>query len=212
MSSLKKITVLAALLFLSVFSSVNSKAQGFYLGFESNAVYSWFNSPDIEDLVASDGWGWNLGFFMRYGKRPFIQLGLNWTRSVNDFSVVYYNEEILDEDIYTEDIKLNNFDFSVKAGYELLHTPMFRIDVHGGPFIGRSLMFSGESILFDNDSFKRPQLGINGGLGFQFTNFIFGLDYNYHFTELFNPIDINGQSYNLGAKLQMIQLKLGLMF
>ena len=212
MDDLKKYIVISLMFILLFMIPKTSKGQAFYLGFESNAVYSWFDSPGIEDVLASDGWGWNLGFFVRYGKRPFVQLGLGWTRSVNDFSIIYYDEEQFENVTYTEDIKLNNFDFSVKVGYEVLHTPMFRIDVHGGPFIGRSLMFSGESIFFDSDSFKRPQLGINGGLGFQFTNFIFGFDYNYHFTELFNPIEVEGQSYDLGSKLQMVQLKLGLMF
>lgn len=212
MDILKRHIVISLMLVLTLLIPEKSKGQVFYLGLESNAVYSWFDSPDLENLVVSDGWGWNLGFFVRYGKRPFIQLGLGWTRSLNDFTVSFYDEDMQEDVTFRDDIKLNNFDFSVKAGYEVLHTPIFRIDVHGGPFIGRSLMFSSETIYFDNDTFKHPQLGINGGIGFQFTNFIFGFDYNYHFTDLFKPLNIDGEKYNLGSKLQMVQLKLGLMF
>jgi len=178
MDILKRHIVISLMLVLTLLIPEKSKGQVFYLGLESNAVYSWFDSPDLENLVVSDGWGWNLGFFVRYGKRPFIQLGLGWTRSLNDFTVSFYDEDMQEDVTFRDDIKLNNFDFSVKAGYEVLHTPIFRIDVHGGPFIGRSLMFSSETIYFDNDTFKHPQLGINGGIGFQFTNFIFGFDYN----------------------------------
>ncbi len=212
MKKFKKYIIIAVILFAVFPLSKSLRAQVFYLGVNYNAVYSWFDSPDLDNFVTSDGWGWDLGFFVRYGKRPFVQLGFDWTRSLNRFSVVYFDENIQEEVTVSEDLKLNNFDFSLRIGYEVLQTPMFKIDVHGGPFIGRSLMFSGETIYFDNSDFKRPQLGINGGVGFQFTNFIFGLEYNYHFTELFNPIEVDDQSYRLGSKIQMASLKVGLMF
>ena len=208
----RKYLILSFILLLFVSKSQTSHAQVFYIGVEGGGVYSWFSSPDLENVITSDGWGAEFGFFIRYGKRPFIKAGFDWTRSENDVIITYYDENIGGETQYRENIKLNNFDFSLKIGYELLQTPMFKISIHGGPFLGKSLMFSGENLDFDNEDFKNPQFGINGGMGFQFTNLIFGLEYNYHFTDLFVPLNIDGREYKLGSKLQMIFLRVGLMF
>jgi len=204
--------VFSAILLASVLYSNTSQAQVFYIGLQGNAVYSWFNSPKLENVITSDGWGWNMGFFLRYGKRPFIQLGLGWTRSLNEFTVTFYDDEEQQEVDYSEEIKLNNFDFSATLGYELLQMPMFKINVHAGPFIGKSHMFSGENIYFENNDFKNPQVGVTSGIGFQFTNLIFGLDYSYHFTDLFKPISVDGTDYKFGSKIQMALLKVGFMF
>ena len=212
MKSLRKYLIIAAVILTSVLTTKTSYSQVFYIGFNGSAVYSWFNSPKLENVITSDGWGWDLGFFLRYGKRPFVQVGLNWTRSVNKFAVKYYDDELQEEQLFEENIKLNNFDFSLLIGYELLQTPMFKISVRGGPFIGRSLMFSGETLYFENRDFKNPQWGVTGGLGFQFTNLIFGINYNYHFTELFKPLEVDGTEYKFGSKIQMISLNVGLMF
>lgn len=212
MKTLKKYFIIATVMLVSVLAAKTSYSQVFYIGFNGSSVYSWFNSPKLENVITSDGWGWDLGFFLRYGRRPFVQIGLDWTRSANDVTVKFYDDELQEEQTYEETIKLNNFDFSVLVGYELLQTPMFKISVRGGPFIGKSLMFSGETFYFENSDFKNPQWGVTAGLGFQFTNLIFGIKYNYHFTELFKPVVIDNVKYKFGSKIQMISLNVGLMF
>ena len=214
MKTFKKIFVYLAFILLGLFSAKRAQAQLFWIGVDGNAVYSWFASPKLDEaageknVITYDGWGWNLGAFVRYGKRPFVLVGLSWTRTYSKFAINDPGDELN----ISESIKLNNFDFAVKIGYEVLQMPMFKADVHGGLFIGRSLLFSGESIYFENSDFVKPQWGITGGIGFQFTNLIFGVDYSYHFSELFKPVDINGTPYQIGSKIQMVALKVGFMF
>ncbi|MCD6597215.1 MAG: hypothetical protein J7L04_05980 [Bacteroidales bacterium] len=208
MKAIKKIRILLFFFLTSLLFTGNAGAQVFYIGVNGGAVYSWFDSPELDDIVSSDGWGWDLGFFLRYGKRPYFQVGFDWVRSNNNF-LIKVGETVLAD----ENINLHNFDFSLKIGYNILQTPMFKIKVHTGPFIGRSLLFSGEDILFDNSDFKNPQWGIIAGTGFQFTNLIVDFEYSYHFTELFQPIPIDGfEHFEFGSKLQLVSVKIGFMF
>ncbi len=207
MKTHKKFLIIASFVFATFSLPDNAKAQIFYIGVNGGAVYSWFDSPKLDNIVTSEGWGWDLGFFLRYGKRPYFQAGFDWVRSANDFVI-----GDKDAPVFQEDIKFHNFDFSFKVGYEILQTPMFKLKVHTGPFIGKSLMFSGENIEFLKDDFKNPQLGIISGVGFQFTNFVADFEYSYHFTQLFNPVTIDGETFDLGSKLQLVTLKVGFMF
>ncbi len=207
MKSFKKYTVIASFVLAALSISGHARAQVFYIGVNGSAVYSWFDSPKFDNLVTSEGWGWDLGFFLRYGKRPYFQAGFDWVRSANDFTIGDPEEPLA-----AEKIKFHNFDFSLKVGYEILQTPMFKLKVHTGPFIGKSLMFSGETIEFLKDDFKNPQFGFIAGAGFQFTNLVVDFEYSYHFTDLFKPVAIDGETYELGSHLQLIALKVGFMF
>jgi hypothetical protein len=207
MKAIKKLFIIFSVFLISLVFSANARAQVFYIGVNGGAVNSWFDSPEFGNMVTSQGWGWDFGFFLRYGKRPYLQVGFDWVRSANDFKIAVEETVLLEEYI-----KFHNFDFSLKIGYNLLQKPMFKIKVHAGPFIGKSMMFSGENIWFYNSDFKNPQMGIIAGTGIQFTNFILDFEYSYHFTELFEPVVIDGISFNLGSKLQLITLKAGFMF
>ncbi len=207
MKAYKKFLIITSFVLSTLAVASNTQAQVFYIGVDGGAVYSWFDSPKFDNLVTSEGWGWDLGFFLRYGKRPYYQAGFDWVRSANDFIIGDPGEPW-----FEEQIKFHNFDFSIKVGYEIVQTPMLKLKVHAGPFIGKSLMFSGEDIEFNNADFKNPQLGIIGGIGFQFTNFVADFEYSYHFTELFKPVVIDDESFDLGSNLQLITLKVGFMF
>ena len=210
MKTLKKQLILAAFILASVTVTKQASAQYFYLGVNGSPVFSWFHTPPIDELltVNSKGWGWNLGFFMRYGKKPFIQAGFDWTRSYNDFTI-----DIADEGTGFQDkIKFHEFDFSVLVGYNFIDLPMFKVQAHAGPFIGRSLFFSTDNIVFQKTDFKNPQIGFIAGAGIQFTNFIAGVDYTYHFTDMFTPVDIDGEKIKLDAFLQLFMVKVGFMF
>ncbi len=205
----RKYSVIAAFLLLSLVSANNSNAQFLYLGLNGGGVASWFKSPKIENVVFSSGWGWNMGFFIRYGKKPFLQFGFDWTRSINDFTIKEAEEDGSD---FNEDIKFHEFDFSMKLGYNILDLPMFKVQVNAGPFIGRSLFFSTDNIIFEKSDFKNPQFGVIAGAGIQFTNFIAGFDYTYHFSDFFSPVDVGGETLKLGAHIQFFMIKVGFMF
>jgi hypothetical protein len=208
MKAFKNKLVIIFFLLMSLFYANTAKAQVFYIGVNAGVVNSWFDSPDFGEMVSSNGWGWDLGFFLRYGKRPYFQAGFDWTRSANDFVVKVNDDYIIDEIV-----EFHNFDFSLKVGYNIIQTPMFKFKMHTGPFIGKSVMFSNDDKdLFSNDDFKNPQWGIIAGTGIQFTNFIVDLEYSYHFSELFKPLNLDGDKYNLGSKLNLLTLKVGFMF
>jgi len=196
---------------------IEGKTQVFYVGFNAGANYSWFESPTINYYVpeldtyvplsfSSAGYGWNAGFFLRYGKRPYFQLGFDWSRANNDFNFSAFDTTL------SEKAAFHNFDFSVKVGYEIVQKPYFKWSLLGGPFIGRSLFFNSSLFQFSNSDFKNPQFGVIGGTCFQVTNFNLAIEYSYHFTDLFSTIKENGNTYDLSSNLQMITVKVGMQF
>lgn len=202
---------------LVAFFQFESKSQVFYVGFNAGANYSWFESPTlnyyypgVDDPIpisfSSAGYGWNAGFFLRYGKRPYYQVGFDWSRANNDFNFGLFDTT------FAEKAAFHNFDFSLKVGYEIVQKPYFKWSLLGGPFIGRSLFFNSSLFQFSNSDFKNPQFGVIGGTSFQVTNFILTLEYSYHFTNLFKPITENNNTYDLGSNLQMITVKVGMQF
>ena len=210
MNALKKYLIITFIGLSSLLYANQAQGQLFYLGVEGGAVYSWFDSPKFDNIVTSSGWGWNMGFFARYGKKTYIQLGFDWTSSQNDFRVDFSG--LSADTVLAEDIKFHNFDFSIKFGWNFIYTPMFKVRAHGGPFIGKSFLFSGNIFDFETSDFKSPQWGAIGGLGFQFMNFIAEVEYSYHFTDLFSPVELDGEIFEFGSNLQLITIKVGFMF
>jgi hypothetical protein len=208
MKKIKSVLIASVLTVFLLAIQPEVKSQVFYIGFNGGAAYSWFNSPGVNNYVTSSGYGWDLGFFVRYGKRPFYQLGFDWTRSNNDFVF-----EIKEADFKIEDkVPFHNFDFSVKVGYEIIQKPYFKWSVLGGPFLGRSFLFNSNEFEFSNTDFIKPQYGIIGGTGIQVTNFILSLEYSYHISGLFKPVEADGQTVDFGSKLQIVSVKVGMQF
>lgn len=206
MTAFKKYLIISFVALVSLLYSNRAQSQLFFIGLEGGATYSWFNSPGLDNIFTSDGWGWNMGFFARYGKKTYLQFGFDWTRSKNDFTIHIFDEK------FSEKIEFHNFDFSIKYGYNFFYRPMFKLKVHAGPFIGRSFLFSGNEFEFSSDDFKNPQWGIISGLGFQFMNFVADIEYSYHFTDLFKPVVVQDQEFKFGSNLQLITIKVGFMF
>ncbi len=186
----------------------SAKSQVFYIGVQAGPTYSWYKSPPSDVILSSSGWGHNIGFFLRYGKRPFYQVGFDWTRDDNDFSAYFPQFDVKFED----KVPFHNFDFSIKVGYEIVQTPYFKWSVFGGPFIGRSLLFKTNDFDFAKTDFINPQVGLIAGTGFQITNFIISIDYNLHLSGLFTPVDVEGFDVDFSGKLQILSIKFGMQF
>jgi hypothetical protein len=184
-----------------------TKAQVFYIGVNGGAVYTWFNSPGIDNIITANGWGHDLGFFLRYGKRPYFQVGLDWIRTKNQVTL----ETGIQEE-RREDIPFHIFDFSFKVGYEFVQLPMFKLKAHAGPFIGRSFLLSKDDFYVETSDFNNPQYGVIAGIGFQFTNFVLDLEYTYHIDDLWEPLDVYGTEFRFKSNLQLLSLKVGFMF
>lgn len=208
MNKIKSALIASVLTLFLLSIQVKGKSQVFYIGFNGGASYSWFNSPGLDNYVTSSGYGWDMGFFLRYGKRPFYQVGFDWTRANNDFVF-----EVKEANFKIEDkVPFHNFDFSVKVGYEIIQKPYFKWSLLGGPFIGRSFLFNSNEFEFSNSDFIKPQFGVNAGTGFQVTNFIFSFEYSYHISGLFKPVEVDGQKIDFGSKLQIVAFKVGMQF
>jgi hypothetical protein len=206
MKTIKKIILLVSVILLSAGFAKQSQSQVFFIGFNAGPTYTWFNSPGVDNLVTADGWGHNIGFFMRYGKRPYYQIGFDWMRTKNEV-VLHGGEEER-----SNDIPFHIFDFSIKVGYEIIQLPMFKLKAHAGPFIGRAFLLSNDDFDFKRSDFNNPQYGMIAGLGFQFTNLVVDLEYTYHINDLWKPIDFYGEQIKLESNLQLVTLKVGLMF
>lgn len=206
MKTKKQFTYIIIFLFF-VFIGINkTQGQVFWLGFNGGAAYSWFNSPKADNLVTADGYGWNLGFFAKYGKRPFYKLGLYWTRNQTDMKYHLNEDQVIEGNV-----PFHNFDLHIKAGYELIHKPKFKWHVNAGPFIGRTFLFTTNVFEIEKDDMHNPQWGFVGGTGIQYLNFIIDLDYQYHISELFKG-DEEDLGIDFGSHLQHLTLKIGFQF
>ena len=206
MKSRARYIVIILLMGLFLTAGKEARSQVFWLGLNGGATHSWFSSPKANDLVTGEGWGWNLGFFVRYGKRPFYQAGIYWTRAKNHMKY-YWDPSIVFED----DVPFNNFDIIVKTGYEIIRKPIFKWHVNAGPFIGTSFLFSTNTFEIESDDMKNPQFGFNTGTGIQFMNLIIDVDYQYHLTELFLG-DEADLGIEFGSHMHHITLKVGFIF
>jgi len=206
MKSLKKIIIVITIGLAATFITKTANAQLFWIGGNGGVNYSWFNSPGADNIVVSEGFGYNLGFFLRYGKKPFYQIDFRWIRA---------NNHIVDKQFpgYTieGDVPFHQFEIPIRVGYPIIYTPMFKWHVNSGPFISTTFLFSSNIFEIEREDMKNPQFGLLGGTGIQFMNFIVDLDYSYHLTELFKG-DEEDLGLDFKSHLQVVSLKVGFQF
>jgi hypothetical protein len=206
MKLLRKIFKIAALsTVLSCFAG-SAHAQMFWLGVNGGIQENWFTSPKVDNIVLGDGIGWNLGFFMKYGQRPFYQVEFRWMRADNTINYEYQPGQVI-----SGDVPFHEFQVPVKVGYTIVRKPAFKWHVNGGMSIGTVFLFSQNNFEFERNDMTNPQVGIIGGTGIQIMNFILDLDYSYHLTDLFKG-DEQDLGVDFGAHLQVISLKVGMVF
>jgi len=174
-----------------------------YIGLNTGMVSNEIYSLDHDNSFRSEGWGYNLGFYLRYGKRPFYQAGIDWTRSNNKTS--FFNGS----EITNGEVPFHNFDFSFKLGYEIVQRPVFKWTASVGPFLGKSRLKSTDVFTFDQENFNGPQYGFVAGTGIKVTNMVFDVEYSYHFSQLFS----NGYAgIDPDAHIESVAVKFGFMF
>jgi len=206
MKRMKKILLTVLLvLALGLFSN-RSQGQIFWLGFQAGAGVSWFKSPGIDNNLTSKGTGVSLGFFLRYGSRPYYQVGFEWLRSANNMQY-----EVAPGLVFTDQVPLHNFKMPITAGYEFIHKPKFKWRVGGGMFIGTNLLFSTNVFEFAREDFRNPQVGVIGETGIQYMNFLFLIDYNYHLNKLFIG-DVRELGVDFRSHMRILAFKVGMQF
>jgi len=206
MKSVNKILIIVILGMTITFVSKSSSGQLFWLGVNGGTQVEWFTTPKIDNAVLSAGIGYNLGFFFKYGKKPFYQAEFRWMRASNLVSYEYLPGEFIEGEV-----PFHKFEIPIKVGYPIVYKPMFKWHVNGGASIGTTFMFSANNFEFERNDMKNPQVAVIGGTGIQFMNFILDVDYSYHLTQLFKG-DEEDLGVDWGEHLQVIALKVGWLF
>jgi len=206
MDSFRKI-MLILLLSLSIgLASLPCRGQFFWLGFQGGEGVSWFSHPGQGNTQLSAGAGTSFGFFMRYGTRPYYQLGVEWLYSTNQMKF-----EVRPGTTANDNIPFHNFKIPFTAGYEIIHKPRFKWRTGGGMFIGKNIILPSNSLNFTLSDIQNPQYGLIGETGIQYLNFLVLVDYNYSLNKFFAE---NASTYGVDVKshLQIFALKVGMQF
>jgi len=206
MKNMKKIAIILLLGAFGTLLAKHSNAQLFWIGVNGGIQGNWFTSPKIDNAVLGAGGGWNLGFFLKYGKRPFYQVDFRWMRANTLITYEYLPGEIIEGEV-----PFHKFEIPVRAGYPIVYKPMFKWHVNGGASIGTTFLFSDNNFEFERNDMTNPQVAVIGGTGIQFMNFIIDLDYSYHITDLFKG-DEEDLGVDFGSHLQVFALKVGMVF
>lgn len=206
MNALKKIVIVMILGLMGTLMARPAQAQMFWIGGNTGMQIDWFGSPGYDNKVTSEGLGYNLGFFLRYGKKPFYQLEFRWNRAFN-----YLRDTEIPGVVLEDYVEFHKFDIPIRVGYPIVYTPMFKWHVNAGPFISTTFLFSSDEFEIERDDMRNPQFGILGGTGIQFMNFILDVDYSYHLTELFKG-DEEDLNVDFKSHMQVISLRVGFMF
>jgi len=204
----KKLTLLnkILLLFGLVLAGAESQGQFFWLGFQAGEGISWFTNPGVDSISLSEGNGTSLGFFIRYGKRPYYQVAFEWLTTNNQVRI-----NVEPGVTKKSNFPVHSFKVPITAGYEVVHRPKFKWRIGGGFFIGPTVPLSSNAFNFNKSDFKNPQFGVIGETGIQYFNFLILVDYNYSLTKLFNK-NAGDYGMNLDSHMQIFALKAGLQF
>ena len=206
MKALKKTFIVAVLALGMTMISKTSDAQMFWLGVNGGTNISWFTTPGIDNALVSAGGGWNLGFFMRYGKKPFYQIDFRWIRANNTLTY-----EPIPGLVFKDDVPFHQFEIPVRVGYPIYYSPLFKWHVNAGAFVSTTFLFSTNVFEIERNDMRNPQAGVIAGTGIQFMNFIVDVDYSYHITKLFKG-DKEDLGVDFKAHLQLVSIKVGFQF
>jgi len=186
--------------------SLPCQGQFFWLGFQAGEGVSWFSNAGYDSTQLSAGAGTSFGFFIRYGSRPYYQLGVEWLLSTNQMKF-----EIKPGTTKHDNVPFHAFKIPLTVGYEIIHKPRFKWRTGGGIFIGWNTILSSNSFNFTQGDLKNPQFGLIGETGIQFLNFLVLIDYNYSLSRFF---DNHAETYgvHVNSRLQIFALKVGMQF
>jgi hypothetical protein len=206
MVQVKKI-LLMSLVFLTLeLVSFSCSGQFFWLGFQAGEGVSWFSNPVQDSVKLSDGAGTSLGFFVRYGTRPYYQLAFEWLISTNQMKF-----EVKPGSAVHDNVPFHNFKVPATVGYEIIHKPRFKWRVGGGFFIGTTAILSSNAFEFTQNDIRNPQFGVIGETGIQYLNFLVLFDYNYSLTKFFAG-GAGSYGADVRSHLQIFALKVGMQF
>jgi hypothetical protein len=206
MNPIRKTVLISLLLLFTGLVSSPCRGQFFWLGFQVGGGVSWFSSPGEDSSQLSAGAGVSFGLFLRYGTRPYYQLGIEWLFSTNQMKF-----EVKPGTTAHDNVPFHNFKIPFTVGYEIIHKPRFKWRVGGGLSIGVNTILSSNSFNFTSEDIRNPQFGLIGETGIQYLNFLVLMDYNYSLSRFFAK-DANTYGVDVRSHLQIFALKIGMQF
>jgi len=206
MDPIRKILLTSLFSLFMGIASLPCRGQFFWLGFQAGEGVSWFSKAGQDSTHLSAGAGTSFGFFIRYGTRPYYQLGLEWLFSTNQMKF-----EVKPGTTAHDNVPFHNFKIPIIVGYEIIHKPRFKWRIGGGMFIGWNSILSSNSFNFTQEDIRNPQFGLIGETGIQYLNFLVLFDYNYSLSRFFAE---DGKTFgaNVSSHLQIFALKVGMQF
>jgi hypothetical protein len=206
MNAVRKIALTSLILFITGLASLPCRGQFFWLGFQAGAGVTWFSNPGQDSARLSAGAGASFGFFVRYGTRPYYQLGIEWMYSTNQMKF-----EVRPGKAAHDNVPFHNFKIPLTVGYEIVHKPRFKWRVGGGMSIGTNTILSSNSFGFTGKDIQNPQFGLIGETGIQYLNFLILVDYNYSLNHFFDD-EAGTYGIHANSRLQIFGLKAGMQF
>jgi hypothetical protein len=206
MKPARKIVLLQLLVIVLTFSTLSCRGQFLWLGFDVGGGTTWFSDDGYDTTRLTPGAGMSFGFFVRYGSRPYYQLGVEWLYSTNQMKF-----QVKPGSAQHDNVPFHNFRIPLTVGYEVVHLPRFKWRVGGGVFIGTATILSSNDFEFTRQDIRNPQYGLIGETGIQLFNFLVMIDYNYCLNRFFSS-DADTYGQNVRSHLQIFSLKVGMQF
>ena len=206
MNLLRKILLPSLFALFIGFISLPCNGQFFWLGFQAGAGVTWFSHAGEDSSELSAGAGTSFGFFVRYGTRPYYQVGVEWLFSTNQMKF-----QVEPGKTKHDNVPFHNFKIPITVGYEIIHKPRFKWRVGGGMTIGWNAILASNSFNLTQEDIRNPQWGVIGETGIQYLNFLLLVDYNYSLNRFFAS-DAATYGVDVRSHLQIFALKVGMQF
>jgi hypothetical protein len=162
-------------------------------------------SPNLSDYEDAAQAGFQLGAFVRVGKKLHLQPEIYFTAKSGDLT---FDQDVIDPDdpgntiktSVTQDVTLNTLDIPVLIGYKLMDAKKFNVRLQAGP-VGSIVLNKKFDITLDGassetpdelpDSFNDFNWGLQLGAGVDFLFLTADVRYELGLNDLNDPADDN---------------------
>lgn len=165
---------------------------------------------NAEDIQNDANVGWQIGGYLRYGKRFYIQPGIFWH---------YMNTETTDAssiDDFKFEQKISTIQVPVCVGFNIIDGDGLVLRVFGGAAVSFLTNVDDNAADLDKDDINSTQWLGRIGVGVDFTMFTADLGYDYGFSEFYSDEAIADAALGgldvSNTKIQEFFLNLGLKF
>jgi hypothetical protein len=180
-----------------------ASAQWLQLGLQTGVHRSILAGVETVGLASLRGDGVLYGAFMRYGRRPFYQIGFQGFNGRADLVLIEENDN--SSPTSSARSSMRGAEVNARFGYYALDSPAWKWRFGIGAYYGASNLLTEKPRLFSKADFRRPQWGLALGTGVDFTYFHLDVDYQWSVVSFFHtpawPGRLNAFSLKLGMQI-----------